>query len=45
MGNKSFLDESNGRIPTGVELLGIYLASDESLLVTRKLKPQIWSPP
>lgn len=44
MGNKRFLDESPGKRPVNVELLGACLASDGSPLVTRKLKPQIWSP-
>lgn len=37
-GNKRFLDESNGKGPIDVDLLDAYLASDESSLVTRKLK-------
>lgn len=48
IGNKSFLDKSNGKRPIDVELSDAYLASDgspvESPLVTRKLKPGEWSP-
>lgn len=35
IGNKRFLDESNGKRPIDIELLDAYLARDESPLVTR----------
>lgn len=35
IGNKRFLDESNGKRPIDIKLLDAYLARDESPLVTR----------
>lgn len=45
VGNKRFLDESHGKRPVDVELLGACLASDVSPLMTKKLKTQTQSPP